>query len=61
MDPNELCGQLVYNDGFKDVYKADGPLALPAPVLIVIHGSATGTFNVFVANFLPHEEEEEEN
>ena len=59
LDPSPACGQLVHDDGFEDVYRKTGPLSLPAPVLMVIHGAATGTMNVFVANFLPYEEEDD--
>lgn len=52
------CQQLVYPDGFDSAYVNDGPLALPAPVLIVTFGLTTGNVGVFVGIFLPTEPED---
>ncbi|MGE4071006.1 MAG: putative Ig domain-containing protein [Lysobacterales bacterium] len=57
LDPTPGCQQLVFPDGFDSAYVNDGPLALPAPVLIVTFGLASGNIGVFVGIFLPTEPE----
>lgn len=57
LDPNPACQQLVFPDGFDSAYVNDGPLALPAPVLIVTFGMTSGNIGVFVGIFLPTEPE----
>jgi hypothetical protein len=57
LDPTPGCQQLVYPDGFDSAYVNDGPLALPAPVLIVTFGLTSGNIGVFVGIFLPTEPE----
>ena len=58
LDPTPGCRQLVYPDGFDSAYVNDGPLALPAPVLIVTFGLASGNVGVFIGVFLPTEPEQ---
>jgi hypothetical protein len=58
LDPTPGCQQLVYPDGFDSAYVNDGPLALPAPVLIVTFGLTSGNIGVFVGIFLPTEPED---
>lgn len=53
LDPTPGCQQLVYPNGFESAYVNDGPLALPAPVLIVTFGLTTGNVGAYVAVFLP--------
>lgn len=53
LDPTPGCQQLVYPDGFKSAYVNDGPLALPAPVLVVTFGLSSGNVGAYVAVFLP--------
>jgi hypothetical protein len=53
LDPRPGCQQLVYPDGFKSAYVNDGPLALPAPVLVVTFGLSSGNVGAYVAVFLP--------
>ena len=55
LDPTPGCQQLVFPDGFDSAYVNDGPLALPAPVLIVTFGLSSGNVGVFVGIFLPTE------
>lgn len=58
LDANPACQQLVFPDGFDSAYVNDGPLALPAPVLIVTFGLSSGNIGVFVGIFLPTEPED---
>ncbi len=58
LDATPGCRQLIFPDGFDSAYVNDGPLALPAPVLIVTFGLASGNVGVFVGIFLPTEPED---
>jgi hypothetical protein len=53
LDNNPACSQLVYPDGFTSVYKKDGGLSLPGPVLIITRNLVSGGSAIFVANFVP--------
>ncbi|NKI34565.1 PASTA domain-containing protein [Wenzhouxiangella sp. XN79A] len=53
LDGTPGCRQLIYPDGFASVYEADGVLSLPGPVLIVARNLESGSWAVFVANFVP--------
>ena len=56
LDGTPGCRQLIYSDGFASVYQAGG-LSLPAPVLIITRNLESGNNAVFIANFVPTEEE----
>jgi hypothetical protein len=53
LDNSPACSQLVYPDGFTSVYKKDGGLSLPGPVLIITRNLVSGGSAIFVANFVP--------
>lgn len=52
------CRQLVYPDGFTSIYETDGGLSQPGPVLIIANKLESGSWAVFVANFVPTRPEE---
>jgi outer membrane protein assembly factor BamB len=51
------CRQLLYPNGIKSVYEANGGLNLPASVVIVVRNLAGGGMNFIVANFFPTRED----
>ncbi|MEE4637498.1 MAG: putative Ig domain-containing protein [Wenzhouxiangella sp.] len=53
LDNSPACSQLVYPDGFTSVYKKEGGLSLPGPVLIITRNLVSAGSAVFVANFVP--------
>lgn len=53
LDSRPECAQLVYPQGFTSVYKKEGGLSLPGPVLILIRNLVSGGSAIFVANFVP--------
>ncbi len=53
LDSSPYCSQLVFSDGFESAYENAGALALPAPVLVVTFGMASGNTGVFVGIFIP--------
>jgi len=55
LDGTPGCRQLIYPDGFASVYEAGG-LSLPGPVLIIARNLESGSWAVFVANFIPTSE-----
>jgi len=57
LDGTPGCRQLIYPNGFTSVYEASG-LSLPGPVLIITRNLESGSWAVFVANFVPTEPEE---
>jgi hypothetical protein len=56
LDNSPGCSQLIYPNGFTSVYKKDGGLSLPGPVLIITRNLVSGGSAIFVANFVPTRE-----
>jgi hypothetical protein len=56
-DSRPECRQLLYTNGFDSVYKVNGGLSLPAPVVFIVYNLAGGGFGVFVAPFVPTRED----
>ena len=49
--------QLIFPNGFTPVHVSDGGLSLPAPVLIIVRNLESGGTGLFIANFVPAEQE----